>query len=821
MSFFKTASLNIKLASIGALVGVLVALIMGMMMYFIMVAPVEGEVRQKLINDYTIHINAAINLKNQSGILGATAMTLQQNVKEALYVEDRDQVLDVFETMQQDFAAKSDFKNINTILLTADARMLVRSWDIESYGQDTSNSPLIQRGMKEKRAFAALGVGARGVGVVSISPIMDGDEFLGMISLLQGLRSVVTDFKTNLNADWMLIADKRYLDQKYSNLGVLDENKSFHENYILANNNWFDETVISQAERHFIEFAADASEVYLAGGKAIISLPAYDEENLAFGRHLILIDEDQYLSAINAAQNSTWFALTGVLLGIFLLTFILVWSTGRMVVRPLQAMQRISSQIIQTGDFATRMSVNSQDEVGQTSQAINQLLEQVGGSLKQANETVGALAKGNLSQRMDGNFVGDLAELKDGINTSADSIEQVIQQFGKAMQALRNGEFHLDIECQAEGSYLEMMNNAQDAMNDMDSIVSEINSVMTQMMHGDFSSRVNQEARGAMLEMKEHINDSMDQLDKAIKDITRIVVAQSEGDLTQTITNSYEGDLLELKNAINASLIKLSGIVNQALNASQIVRTASQEVSQGSLDLSQRIQEQAAALEETSASMEQMTATVDNTSDNAQRAAQVAGNVQRDARHGENIMQQTITAMNAIQESSHKISEIVNLIDGIAFQTNLLALNAAVEAARAGDHGRGFAVVAGEVRALAQRSADAARDITNLIEESVTRIDDGTKLAQESGDSLLGILHSIEEVTGMINEIAQASGEQAQGVNQVHQAVSDIDSATQQSAALVEETSAAAESMSDQAQELTNSMSFFKTGNTRALTFKK
>jgi methyl-accepting chemotaxis protein len=230
------------------------------------------------------------------------------------------------------------------------------------------------------------------------------------------------------------------------------------------------------------------------------------------------------------------------------------------------------------------------------------------------------------------------------------------------------------------------------------------------------------------------------------------------------------------------------------------------------MDLSQRVQEQAAAIEETSSTMEEMTSSVKNNAQHAKEASEVAHTVQGQSNSGSTVMKQTIEAMNAIQESSHKISDIVTLIDGIAFQTNLLALNAAVEAARAGEHGRGFAVVAGEVRSLAQKSADAAKEITSLITESVARIDQGTQLASESGEVLSGINQSINEVAQMIEQISQASNQQMEGIDQAHKAISQIDEVTQQNAALVEETAAAADSMNEQAESLDRNMAFFKTG---------
>lgn len=340
----------------------------------------------------------------------------------------------------------------------------------------------------------------------------------------------------------------------------------------------------------------------------------------------------------------------------------------------------------------------------------------------------------------------------------------------------------------------------------------EIVQVMQDMEAGKFSSRVSASASGELALIKNSINNSMEILSTVIESIRQIVSAQAAGDLTVEFRKGhYKGQIHDLKNSISYSLNRLKEVVVSVSQVANTVNGASLEVSQGSLDLSQSVQQQAAALEQTSATMEQMTAAVKNNTQNALQTAQVAKEVQLKANKGVDVMQQTIEAMNAIQQSSHKIADIVSLIDGIAFQTNLLALNAAVEAARAGEHGRGFAVVASEVRALAQKSAEAAKDIKHLIAESVARIDQGTQLASASGEVLQEINLSIDGVTEMIGQIAQASSEQAHGISEVHKAIAQIDGVTQQNAALVEETSAAAESLSEQSEMLQKEMSFFKT----------
>jgi len=320
---------------------------------------------------------------------------------------------------------------------------------------------------------------------------------------------------------------------------------------------------------------------------------------------------------------------------------------------------------------------------------------------------------------------------------------------------------------------------------------------------------------GIAAQLSQSLNALLDGVQGAMNDVVRVTSGIAEGDLTQTINNNFEGELGELKDAINASVERLAKVIDVSVYAAEVVDGAAREVSQGSHDLSDRVQEQAAALEQTSATMDEMNSTIQHNTANTQHASEIAQGVQLKAQQGSKVMAQTIQAMQSIQESSHKIADIVSLIDGIAFQTNLLALNAAVEAARAGEHGRGFAVVAGEVRALAQKSADAAKDIKKLITESVDRIDQGTKLADESGSVLKDITGSIDEVSNMIQQVAKATEEQAAGIHQVHQAVTNIDKVTQQNAALVEQTAAASESMRDQANNLSREMAFFKTDTHR------
>jgi methyl-accepting chemotaxis protein len=240
------------------------------------------------------------------------------------------------------------------------------------------------------------------------------------------------------------------------------------------------------------------------------------------------------------------------------------------------------------------------------------------------------------------------------------------------------------------------------------------------------------------------------------------------------------------------------------------VALASAEIAQGNMDLSGRTEQQASALEETAASMEQLSATVRHNADNAREASLLAGAARDVAVQGGDVVAQVVQTMQGINDSSRQIADIISVIDGIAFQTNILALNAAVEAARAGEQGRGFAVVASEVRSLAQRSAEAAKQIKHLIDTSVSRVGEGNVLVQKAGHTMGDVVTAIQKVNDIVSAISSASQEQANGVAQVGEAVTQMDHATQQNAALVEEMAAAANSLNLQGQELVRAVSLFR-----------
>ncbi|MDC9588777.1 methyl-accepting chemotaxis protein [Xenorhabdus sp. XENO-10] len=288
------------------------------------------------------------------------------------------------------------------------------------------------------------------------------------------------------------------------------------------------------------------------------------------------------------------------------------------------------------------------------------------------------------------------------------------------------------------------------------------------------------------------------------------IKAFSKGDLTQTITVSGNNEMGMLAVGLMHMQMELINTVRSVHQSTETIYTGTSEIAAGNNDLSSRTEQQVASLEETAASMEQLTATVKQNADNARQASNLADNASEIARQGGKVVSNVVQTMHEIADSSRKISDITGVIDAIAFQTNILALNAAVEAARAGEHGRGFAVVAGEVRNLAQRSAEAAKEIKALIEDSVNRTDTGSELVGSAGETMNKIVDSVTRVTDIMGEIASASDEQSRGITQVGVAISEMDRVTQQNASLVEQSAAAAAALEEQAKILTKAVALFQ-----------
>ncbi|MFN4276077.1 MAG: methyl-accepting chemotaxis protein [Ferrovibrio sp.] len=382
-----------------------------------------------------------------------------------------------------------------------------------------------------------------------------------------------------------------------------------------------------------------------------------------------------------------------------------------------------------------------------------------------------------------------------------------------ALEGLRESAAHAQKLENEERNRLEEEKRAQDEeMKRNEAISREIAGFCAAIAAGQIDSRIKEtDKSGVFLGLSQQMNGLAKTLEQVFGEFTAVMGGMAEGDVTRQIGGDYHGAFGQLKTSANGTAQRLRIFAQQLGESAEAVHSASSELMSGNQDLAQRTESQAASIEETAASMHEVTTTVKQNADNAQAANQLAVAARNTAERGGQVVGDAVAAVTRIEESAQKISDIVGLIDEIAFQTNLLALNASVEAARAGEAGKGFAVVAQEVRALAQRSANASKDIKALITESNAQVKAGADLVGRTGQSLTEIVSAIKKVSDIVAEIAAASREQATGLDQINTAVGQMDEMTQRNAALVEENTAVTQSMADQAGKLAELVRFFRT----------
>ncbi len=429
---------------------------------------------------------------------------------------------------------------------------------------------------------------------------------------------------------------------------------------------------------------------------------------------------------------------------------------------------------------------------------------------------INAAGQGDLSQRISlTGKKGFYKSLSSSINNLVDVSERVTTDVNILVGAMAEGDLTKSINTEYQGSFGVLQNNIATLQNRLSEVIEkDIQSIVEAAVAGDLEQRIELDGKtGFYNTLSSSINNLVDVNNRIISDTTRVIGAIADGDLTKFITNDYKGSFNLLKDDVNKTVVKLTGVVAEISDSSTLVKSGATEIAMGNTSLSQRTESQAASLEETTAAMEEITSAIQQNADNAKVADGLAQNASDSANIGRQVVSEAVTAMESINESSKKISDIISVIDEIAFQTNLLALNASVEAARAGEQGRGFAVVADEVRNLAGRSAIAAKEIKTLIVDSRSRVEGGSRLVNKSGESLDEITTSVKKVSDVIAEISFASEEQASGINEVNKAIMQMDEITQQNAALVEEAAAAAESLGEQSVVLDEQISFFSVTN--------
>ncbi len=441
---------------------------------------------------------------------------------------------------------------------------------------------------------------------------------------------------------------------------------------------------------------------------------------------------------------------------------------------------------------------------------LNNTLDAVINPLNVTAEYVDRISKGDIPQRINDDYKGDFNEIKNNVNQLIDTFNSLKSDVDFLTDGITKGNVK-DTRADANkhlGIYRQIIFGFNNALDLVTAPLVEMFDVLEKLSNGNLSSRMQNEYQGYLEVIKKNLNNTIDSL--PLQEVMSVMQFMAEGDLTNKMVGNYKGDSLELKNTVNKTIDSLNDILGDVRTTVDEVTRAAMQVSDTSTALSQGATEQAASLEEITSSMSEIGSQTRLNAENANMANALAHEARSAAEKGNAEMGELTDAMTEINESSKNISKIIKVIDEIAFQTNLLALNAAVEAARAGRHGKGFAVVAEEVRNLAARSATAAKETSEMIENSIKTVGRGTNLVTKTGDALSDIQNSSVKVANIIGEITTSSNEQAQGISQINEGLTQIDTVTQTNTASAEESASAAEELSGQSNQLRELVDRFK-----------
>lgn len=514
----------------------------------------------------------------------------------------------------------------------------------------------------------------------------------------------------------------------------------------------------------------------------------------------------------SAVDESHQAMIGGVVLGLFGIAVSLVaglWF-ARAISRPLQRAMQVADAVA-NGRLDADIRVDVHDEGGRLLLAMARMQDQIRAVIDAQRHMAGQHAQGNIGERIDvTQFPGEYAVLAKGTNALVDDLAVNLRDMLSILRQYSAGDFHKDM-ADLPGDKAVLTHTMANIKSNLQAIDTQIQSFAAAASVGDFTHRGDSSRFShAFADMVNGLNGLMAGTDNSLAELSALMQALATGDLTSRMQGEHAGVFAQLRDDTHNMVDHMTTMIEKIQAASQSIASTVEELTASNGDLASRTEAQAANLEETVAAMGALTQTVRDNAVNAHRAHELVRSTNRIAEDGHAVVNQVVDTMTRIHASSGKIAEINTVVDSIAFQTNILALNASVEAARAGAEGRGFAVVASEVRNLAQRSASAAQEIRQLIAESVTQTSEGTQLADRAGQTMEGIMGSVDSVTRLMAQISVATEEQSNGIGQVGITLGQIDQATQKNAAMVEDAVTSTQSLNSQARHLNEAISSFK-----------
>jgi methyl-accepting chemotaxis protein len=512
--------------------------------------------------------------------------------------------------------------------------------------------------------------------------------------------------------------------------------------------------------------------------------------------------------------DSQWVMATAGLSSLLSLA-LTVWISGRTKSTVLQVWRGVRD--FDRGDISSRIDYYGDDELGMIARLFNRSADMVETSLADINQSTKALSEGDFMHRVELTMEGDFEAVKESVNATISTLDSIFAVFKQQITALAEGDFSGHVQVQAVGEYKAIFDYIMQALEARHDRLNEMIGYVDAASHGDFSGRLSElNVQGSNKTLVQQVNRLFELVEENLSDISRITNHLAQGDLTQRIDADYPGLFGETANGVNKMRQSLLDMVKAMASSIEVIHNASLQISNGNMDFAQRTEVQSVSLKKNAISMENLLTRVKQTADNARLANQLVMDTSSVAVQGGEAVGEVINTMVSINQSSHKVANIIGVIDEIAFQTNILALNAAVEAARAGEQGRGFAVVASEVRSLAQRSAAAAKEIKSLIQVSVANVETGNTRVEYAGKTINEVVSSVNRVTDLMADISLASSEQSIGIDQVKDVITQIDAITQMNNVLAGESIEAASILEKQSRYLREMIANFSSDSDSA-----
>ncbi len=781
-------------------------------------------VTEQSVSAYAEKMSAEIEtLVGQKKIIGNTSMTAllkDENLAHAVENHDIEYLSEDLGSVTKYFRANSILGNIVIQMYDKSGNSIYRSWIDKSEQKDIKLSQsYVKKALDTKKYKSTFMLDEKGLSLRSVHPIRDGSEFKGLGEMTQRFNSVKKMVEKGHGEDrhFLIALNKRYVenaapDVRASNLSNTkvgtDGNYSVCSKSEAKNCKPTDKHIELLNQISIDELVSRG--VMIHDGYFHATHPIKDIDGAAMGSMITSVPSAEFKLFLDNALTPVNEAFFGVVLSTLITTVLMLFLVWMFLIIPLKRMERQISKSVQDSDLFQRVEVVGKNEIAMLGNTYNKQISTFQGVMSDTQNALTGIVNGDLSKRVESEYSADFNIVKIQLNNTITGLQNTFSKINEVLSDLRKGDFGKTHPNDLNGEYFEIVQSANSTMKDLSIIFKEIDGVMVQASKGDFEQRVTAVSSGDIKALSEIINTSMVNLSTGFNDIVLASQRLAEGDFTQLIETSYEYKLDEAKQSINKAVTDLRTILLNVKRVAHDVRDSAQSVTDGTEQLNQRTQEQAAALEETSSAMEETSSQVVSNLESTKTAMGIAKNKEEILKEANSAMADTQDSMQDIKNASSQIKNITSLIDSIAFQTNLLALNAAVEAARAGEHGRGFAVVAGEVRNLAGKSADAAKDINKLIETAGLAVDGGVSRVDLVNSFLQKITAETATMKEVVGSIATASNEQSVGVSEVNQAISSIDSATQQNAALVEETYATTQTMIESSNTLIESIDKLK-----------